>query len=183
MNLPKENFEAFKNNVRAEFVENMEFPIEDSSLIMKLEILENYAGTEYDDICISEVFFNDRFVAQRSGSHPPIERVYENNDQTALLLDDAEAEGKVVLRDSSRIVSLMQVSSDKQWGIITTMPLEIEGRAETLYHLIDLVNQEDVTVQIEKISGKSVSLGMVFEEGDYDQLYLDYYDGKIELKY
>jgi hypothetical protein len=63
------------------------------------------------------------------------------------------------------------------------MPLEIEGRAETLYHLIDLVNQEDVTVQIEKISGKSVSLGMVFEEGDYDQLYLDYYDGKIELKY
>jgi len=182
LSFPEKEIAKFKRRVYQYYDSTWAHPIADTCLIGKMEVLESNAGTKYKDICISEIFFHDRFVSYKPKSHPQIKKVYENPEQTALLLDDTEKKGEVVFRDTSRIVHLMQVSADKRWAIILTQPAKIQGRAETTYHLLDLVNKEIVNRSIESITGVDVSMGMVFETSDEGNLYLDYYDNRIELK-
>ena len=182
LNFPEKEIAKFKRRVYQYHDSASAHPIADTCLIGKMEVLESNAGNKYKDICISEIFFNDRFVSYQPKSHPRIKKVYENPQQTALLLDDTEKKGKVVFRDTSRIVHLMQVSTDKRWAIIITQPAKIQGRAETTYHLLDLVNKKIVNKRIESVTGVDVSMGMVLEDSDDGNLYLDYYDNRIELK-
>lgn len=182
LNLPEKEIATFKRRVYHCYDSASAHPIADTCLIGKLEVLESNAGTKYTDICISEIFFHDRFVSYKPKSYPQIKKVYENLEQNALLLDDTEKRGKVVFRDTSQVVHLMQVSPDKRWAILLTQPAKIQGRVETTYHLVDLVNKEIVNKRIESITGVDVSMGMVFETPDEGNLYLDYYDNRIELK-
>lgn len=170
LEFPTKRLEQFKKKVREKYKTRNEFPLEISTLILRIEILESYPGSKYDDICISELFLSDRFVPNRPTSYPPIEKVYENADQNAILLDDTENNEQMVFKDTSKIVQLLEVSADKKWAIILTMPKEIEGRAETIYHLLDLVNRKEVTNQIERITRVPIDLGMTFETGKYGKL-------------
>jgi hypothetical protein len=182
INFPEKMLQQFKKKVQKKYRTSNEFPLEISTLILKVEILETYPGNKYDDICISEIFLNDRFVPNRPISFPKIKKVYENAEQNAILLDDSEKNAQMVFKDTSKIIQLLEVSPDKKWAIILTMPNEIEGRAETIYHLLDLVNRKEITQQVESITGDQINLGMTFKTGKYGKLFLDYYEGKIELK-
>jgi len=41
------------------------------ALIIKLETEDVYPGSKYDDICISEIFFNNRFVTPYPDRYDP----------------------------------------------------------------------------------------------------------------
>jgi len=182
LNFPAKKIAKFKRRAYQYYDSTSSHPAVDTCLIGKIEVLESNPGTQYRDICISEIFFNDRLVTYKRALHPRIEKVYVNRGQTALLLDDMEEKRKTVFRDTSQIVHLIQVSPDKEWAIITTMPAKINGRTETTYHLLDLVNKEIVNKHIERVTGIDVSMGMVFDTNDEGILYLDCYDTRIELK-
>ncbi len=182
LNILTKKLKQFKQKVRRKYRDTNDFPLEISILIAKLEILESYPGSKYEDICISEIFLNDRFVPNRPASYPKIKKVYENAEQNAILLDDTENNKQMVFKDTSKIVQLLELSPDKKWAIMLTMPKEIKGRAETIYHLLDLVNRKEVTQQIERVTRDQIDLGMTFETGEYGKLFLDYYEDKIELK-
>jgi hypothetical protein len=51
------------------------------SFILKIEITDVYLGTKYDDICISELFFNDRFITPYPTRYNEIKNVYIANDE------------------------------------------------------------------------------------------------------
>jgi len=182
IDFPEEMLKQFKKKVQKKYRTSNEFPLEISTMILKIEIMGTYPGSKYDDICISEIFLNDRFVQNRPISFPKIKKVYENAEQNAILLDDSEKNAQVVFKDTSKVVQLLEVSPDKKWAIMLTMPNETEGRTETIYHLLDLVNREEVTNQIERITRDQIDLGMTFKTGKYGKLFLDYYESKIELK-
>ncbi|MCK5808416.1 hypothetical protein KAH37_05490 [bacterium] len=109
------------------------FPLDlknSSANIMKIEILERYKGGKYDDVCISEIFFNDRFVSSQTKKSTEL------------------------MKDKSKILQLIEVSKDKKWAIYISMPAKIEGRAATEYLLVDLIRQKIVNSDLKQYSGE-----------------------------
>ena len=157
-------------------------------MIVKIEVLDTYPGTKYDDICISEIFFNDCFVSLHRQTANLIEKVYLNAAENKLLLGDSIHSGKVIYSDPLSVLQLMEISDNKKWAIIISMPAEIEGRAETSYLLFDLSNKKMVNSQLERCTGSYLPGNeMYFESSGSGRIYLTYLtkDGeynKIELR-
>jgi hypothetical protein len=157
-------------------------PIADTCFVLQIEILETKSGTKYEDVCISEIFFNDSFVSRKKTASNKINKVYLSKDKNVLLLDD-DNHGVAVYNAASSVLQLIEVSKDKQWAILISMPAEIQGRVETTYLLVDLTNKEIVNSLIEESVGNYVSGEIIwFETGKNDKTYLIYDDHKIELR-
>jgi len=183
-----EEVSDFIKRVHQYYDANMQPSRADSCLILKINILETYPGTKYDDICISEIFYNDCFISYPTTGHKKIEKIYLNDKENTLLVDEADKKGLIVYSDSSSVLQIIEISDDKKWAILISMPAKIEGRTETIYLLADLINKQVVNTQLEQYTGNYISGNdMRFLSGNDGRVYLvytgsDFKEYRIELK-
>jgi hypothetical protein len=166
-----------------------ELPKAESCLILKIEVTEVWQGTKSNDICISEIFLGDASISSKAVAvSPEVKKVYLNADENALLKDDNDHIGTVVYADPHSVLQVLEVSENNKWAILISMPAETQGRVETLYLLVDLLNNRIVNSKIGKIAKDYISGSpMYFDAGPNGLLYLIYSatNGefrKIELK-
>jgi hypothetical protein len=165
----------FKKNVLRQYEKDFDIPKADSCLILQLEIVDTRPGSRYGDICISEIYFNDCLLSTASAGGCPIEKVYLNREENELLLDDGENRGVRAYRDTAAVLQILDISPDKRWAIVISMPAEIEGRAETTFLLFDLLTRELMNARLEKQTGNYLSGNeMHIETGENGRVYLNY---------
>lgn len=183
LDFSKEELAEFKKIVYDSFNSEFNLQTAETCLILKMEILDAWPGNKYNDVCISEIFFNDRFVSPHNSKISPIENIYLNKDENTLLIDNDEKMGVTIYRDTLSVLQIIDISKDKRWAILISMPAEIEGRAETNYLLADLINKKVVNSQLEKITGNYITgNAMFFETGVNDETFLIFDENRIELR-
>ncbi|NOX33083.1 MAG: hypothetical protein GXP56_05005 [Deltaproteobacteria bacterium] len=184
LNFLKKELKAFRKKTLQHYTADFNLPIADTCLILKIEIPSFYPGTKYDDVCISEIFFNDSFVAHKTDIANNINKIYISKDENALLLDDNKNKGMVAYKDISSVLQLVEVAKNKRWAILISMPAKIQGRVETAYLLVDLVNRKMLNSQLIKYTGVDISgSAMYFEVDQYDRTYLIIDDEyKVQLR-
>ncbi len=183
LDFSKEKLSDFKRMVYESF--NTEFTMlpGETCLILQMEIMASWPGTKYDDICISEIFLNDCLISPKPKESIQVENIYLNSTGNALLMDDKTNSEIVVYSDSLSILQIIEISNDKKWAILISMPAEIEGRAQTEYLLIDLINKKVLNPQLEKMWKSYVSgSALFFEYGDYDEIFLVSDEFRMELR-
>lgn len=186
--LTEEELNEFSNATYDNYVSSFKIPVNEECLIMKVDILENYKGSKHNDICISEIFFNDRFVTFNSSKKDNIKKVYLNSDEDILYIDTETRKEITVINGGSSFFQIIEVSNDNKWAILISMPKEIEGRAATTYHLVDLVNRTNCNSQLERTTGNYFpGNDMHFIHIDDQKNYLNYHGKdneyhKVELK-
>ena len=187
LEFPDEEIQSFQYEAAARFKDQMNMSPADTCLILQIEILDVKHGSEYKDICISEIFFSNRLVTDHSNEND-IDKVYLNEEENTLMIQTDDQEEITVYEDKQSVLQLVDISKNRKWAILISMPAEIQGRAETTYLLADLVNKKIVNQVIEKSTGRFIAGTELFF--DYDScgnLYLNYYDQdynerKVELK-
>jgi len=184
----KNEIDRFKKSVYHLYDSTAPIPAADSCMILKIDIPESYPGTRYTDICISEIFFNDRLISKPVPDMGKIDSVYLNPDENALMINNFNINSEIVYQDTSSVLQIIDESKDKKWAVLISMPAEIEGRAETSYHLINLYDRKDPILDLEKITGNYMTGNEIYfqqgEDGTTFLMYLgdDYDYHKIELK-
>ena len=154
-----------------------------SSFILKMEITDSYPGTKYDDVCISEIFFNDRFITHYPDKYYKALNVYIKDDNT-LLADYADKKGVVIYKDTLSVFTYVEWSENENWAILLYVPNDELGegsRIEEIYSLIDLKNREIVESKFEKCTGISVMFQILSNE-DNGKVYMENEKFRIELK-
>jgi len=158
-----------------QYDKDFDIPRVDSCLILQLEIVDTRPGSRSGDICISEIYFNDCLLSTASPGGCPIEKVYLNRAENELLLDDAENQGVTAYRDMAAVLQIIDISPNKRWAVVISIPAEIEGRAETTFLLFDLLNRELMNARLEKQTGNYLSGNeMYIETGENGRVYLNY---------
>jgi hypothetical protein len=77
----------------------------------------------------------------------------------------------------------VDVSKNKKWAVLISMPADIQGRAETTYLLADLVNRRIVNKELEKVTDTYTSgTELFFDYNKEGQLFLKYYDQEFNEK-
>jgi hypothetical protein len=153
-----------------------------SSFIMKIEITESYHGSKYEDVCISELFFNDRFITPYPDRYPGISNVYIKDDYT-LLADFADKKGAVILKDTSAVFTYVDWPKNKNWAVlfrVKNIPASEGSRVEELYSLIDLKNREVVDSEFEKYTGHS-TMNIILSVDNEGRVYIKEEKYNIEL--
>lgn len=158
LNFPKDALAAFLEECRSRFLCDFDKPTAGISLIMRVEFLE--------DICLSELFFNDRFMSCSGRKSPGKRDVYINEKENALLAESGSGETITLYRDTSAVLQLLEVSKDKKWAILISMPAGIQGRVETAYLLVDLTNGRMVNEQLAQATGNYLPGNEMFLEYD-----------------
>ncbi len=182
LDLSQKELTDFANAVSKTFDARYHMPKAEQCFILKMEILESYHGNRYKDICISELFFNDRIMTFHPAPIPQILKVYLNSNEQTLLLDNNLNKHVEVYRDTSSVLQIIDISKNKKYAILISMPAEIQGRAETSYLLVDLINKTIFNSQLEKISGNYVyGNAKYFKTTDNDRLFLMYYTNEGEF--
>lgn len=169
------NYEGLKANQQTVFT---------PSFILKLEMEDIYKGNKYNDICISEIFFNDRFVTEYPNKYNQIKDVYINNDNT-LLADYTDKNEVVICKDTTSVFTMVDWVKNTNWAILHYIPNNTQGdgsRVEELYSLIDLKNKKIVDKLFQKYTGISLMYRVIDKNKD-GKVFIDN-DGKykIELK-
>ena len=116
------------------------------TLILKLEIEDVYRGSKYDDICISEIFFNDRFVTAYPDKFISVDTVYIKDDNT-LMAGLAGEKDVVIIKDTSSVYTSVYHPAHSNWAILSYVPNDEVGegsRIEERYSLIDLKNRKKI---------------------------------------
>lgn len=166
-----------------EFAETLDSISFSPSFIIKIEITESYHGSKYDDVCISELFFNDRFITPYPNRYPGISNVYIKDDNT-LLADFADKKGVVIYKDTSSVFTYVDWPENKNWAVLFHVNNDAVGegsRVEELYSLIDLKNREVVDSKFEKYTGHS-TMFIILEVDDEGRVYIKEEKYNIELR-
>jgi len=175
LDFPESDLASFAKNAKKHFVSIFDLPIAKTTFVLKLEILETYPGTKYHDVCISELFFNNALMSFLPPGNTSVEKAYLNADENTLLIDTSEKKEIIAFYDPDALLQIIEISEDKKWAILLSMPSTIEGRAETVYLLIDLPGRKMMNPQLEKLTGHFITgNAMYFETGRNGQLYLVY---------
>lgn len=177
------DFYVKKRNDCKSFRGDNNIKIVDTTFVLKMEIVDVYKGTKYDDICISEIFFNNRFITPQSDKYAEILNVYVKNDN-ALLVDYKGQNGLVLYKDTSSVFTMVDWIEMENFAILHYVPndeIGIGSRIEEHYALIDLKNKNIVDREFKKCTGDFTSF-YLFEKDDDGRLYLNNEQFKIELK-
>ncbi len=153
------------------------------AFILKIEVEKSRPGTKYDDICLSEIFFNNRYVTAFPEKLWIPEDVYIEDDNT-LLADYQNEKRVVILRDTSSVFTMVDWPEKANWAVLHYVRNDEAGagsRTEELYSLIDLKNRKVVDRQFEKCTGVPPMFLMIEKDED-GGIYLDYDEFKIGLK-
>ncbi len=158
---------------------------------LRVEILDVYKGSTWDDTCISDVWFTSE--EEDIDAIPPDERITEvwEDMEAAMIYVNTDKRSGIVLADGNALedarnldedeymdITLMDVSPDKEWAQIDYLYTQDgAGRVEeysTLYSVRYLCMIDDPIVGI--IYG---AFGFIEENG---KIYLDTADGPIDLE-
>lgn len=169
LDFPENSLKNFMKACRSQFAADFNMPIAGSGLILELEITDIIEGIVYDDICISELFFNDRFMSGGGRKSPEIRKVYINEKENTLLAETGGGEVIAIYRDVSAVLQLLEVSKDKKWATLISMPAEIKGRAETTYLLVDLMNRRAANEELAQATGDYLPGNELFLKCDPDK--------------
>jgi hypothetical protein len=158
---------------------------------VRIEILDVYKGSQWDDTCISDVWFTS--PKETIDAIPPDERITEvwedmeeamiyvnTNKRSGIVLADGNAleEARNLEADEHMDITLMDVSPDKEWAQIDYLYTQDgAGRVEeysTLYSVRYLCMIDDPIVGI--IYG---AFGFTEKDG---KIFLDTADGPLDLE-
>ena len=115
-------------------------------LIMLLLSLPAYSGTVVDSLEHSDDINSIEFTEV-------IKDVFVDESEHNLIID-SDSFTSAAYRDTSAVLQLIEVTKDFRWAILISMPADIEGRAETLYILIDIKNRENMNSWLETETGR-----------------------------
>lgn len=155
-----------------------------SAFILKLEITDVYKGSEYDDICISEIFFNNRFVTAFPDRYDQVNNVYIK-DEYMLMADYADKKGVLIIKDGSSVFTMVDWEAHSNWAVLHYVESDEAGqgsRIEESYLLIDLKNRKTVNNEFEKCTGISI-YAPVLDKNENGETFIDAFDQyAVELK-
>jgi len=142
-------FNHFKK--RVEIQQNKEFPGQEYRMrwLIKLTITDVFEGLTSPEVCISELFFNDRYTPGYTQTDLPTSQVYINSEGNALLKDNRKEKGTVVYSDTASVLKIDEFSKDNTWIILTSVPVEA-GRNKSLGAYL-LVNTRKNALMNEKL--------------------------------
>lgn len=166
----------------------------DFQYLLKIEIVDVYKGSRWDDTCISD--FEAVFAKKKVKGIPKgdtIEEVYESDDaESGIIYVDTDKEKKLILVDKFKMkeneligddgtgfdIVLMDVSPDKEWAQVDILFYE-EGAARveeysTLFHVRSMQRIDYSILDI-----KYGMAGFFEEDG---KLFLDTVDGPVDLE-
>lgn len=152
LDLPLKEIENLTGKAEKKFTQEFGLEVTDKCIALKTEVTDVYPGTEYQDICISEVFTGD-FYESDTEVDLKISDVFVNDTENAILAEVDGGKEIEIYSDPSSVLQLIEVSSNKKWAVIISMLSEIDGRAETEYLLIDLAKGEIINEKIGALSG------------------------------
>ena len=161
---------------------------EDSGFFISISLDEVYKGTKYKDVCLSELFFNPPFTVKNKSGIKQINKVYLNDAENTVYIDTDKGKKELVYQDKNSVLSLIEISENKEWATVISMPAEIEGRAESNYILLDLINKKQADDDLElRYKDYQFSYDIYFEQIG-NKLFLKYSipEGKynfVELKH
>ena len=165
LNLNKQKLIDFQqknlNNYKS-FIENKDIKTTARSFILKVEIVAAYKGSKYDDVCISELFFNNRFVTPYPLKYNEVKNVYIKNDNT-LLVDYANEKAVVIYKDTSSVFTMIDWVQNANYALLHYVPNDEVGpsRIEEYCSLVDLKNRKIVDKEFEKCTGYNPSFGII----------------------
>lgn len=166
--------------------------------ILKIEILDVYKGSKWQDTCISEIFFNDRYVCNSHNyKNRKIYKIYESKDKNKIIMVTHRDNSLILCQSDNKysVLYISEISKDNQWLIIMKETWEPKApRAETEYLIFNTFLGKEMKPELEKVIGKKIS-GPFFLKYKYDlpsvkddelNLEFEYSDGsgpgKIELR-
>ncbi|HDP55305.1 MAG TPA: hypothetical protein ENN24_06480 [Bacteroidetes bacterium] len=176
---------SLKDEVKRKYLAQFDEPIYQLAVILKLEIVEVYKGTKYNDTCISEIFFNDTFIADyRSQKFDTIADVYaDENNESQLLFELTNGKTAIAISDPESVFQVVAISSCKRWAVVIKMPSGVgEGRVETEYMLLNTHLNRFMNGDIEKACNLSLAGQSFFFLEKDGEVFLEHANGLLRLK-
>ena len=161
----------------------------DTIMLVQIEIPDIWIGDKYpEDICISEILFNDCYVSHiMKAVEGPIESLYLNAEENALFI--AKNQDSIeIYKDSESVLQIIQETKNKEWAIISASPSEIGGRVENTYLIFDLLKREVINHKLSKMLPDYYPGEPIFLEENNGKIYLVHETAisarrKIELRH
>ncbi len=146
---------------------------------VKFEIVDVYKGSKWDDTCLSDLLFSDQNKLPFIPRIEQILTVLESDNEGEILVRTVS--GKVFVLDSisredllnGTVLSVSEVSPDKQWAVIDQMTGGAGRGTEETYKLFYLPLLLEVNAPFLYDMGEA--LGFMEKDG---QLYIQFFDGE-----
>lgn len=142
------------------------YPIAKVEPVIKMQIIDKYPGSRYSDMCISEIYFSDKYVPCLARFNHSI-RALEfklNKAENAILCSYSNGEKKTLYQNLNEVVWLGEVSDDKNWITVLTMQSEDQGMGLTSYLLIHTLTGKVINAELEQSIGKKISQIFLIEK-------------------
>ncbi|WP_173075888.1 NADase-type glycan-binding domain-containing protein [Tenuifilum thalassicum] len=150
-------------------------------IVLKLGFEGFYPGTRYKDVCVSEIYLNNRFVHKSGYLARNILDVSIKNDNE-LIAKYSDGVEKTIIKREDLTFTNVDISSNKQWAILYYVLNDEVGegsRTEELHSLINLRTFEVVDDAFQKQTGLSPSF-IYFSDESSEVLVTDF-SGEVEL--
>ncbi|MFH0843750.1 MAG: hypothetical protein V1903_14185 [Bacteroidota bacterium] len=155
---------------------------------LKVEIVDVYPGSDFDDTCISDILFHNMTLDPVSDDEV-IKKVYDSEAQDMVLFDTDQREGIVLAdvkelkeykekaQDVKMAVTIMDTSPDREWAWIDIMSTAEGSRVEEVSSLWHIRSMKRIGPDI---LDSSVSIsGFTEKDG---RIWLDTNEGLIDLE-
>ena len=177
--------QAAKDEVKRKYLDQFDEPIYQLAVILRLEIAEVYKGTKYDDTCISELFFNDTFIADyRNQKFDAVADVYaDENNESQLIFELPNGKTTIAKSDPEAVFQVVDISPCKRWAVVIKMPSAVgEGRVETEYMLLNTQLNRFMNDDVEQACNISLAGQSFFFLEKDGEVFLELTDGLLRLK-
>ena len=154
------------------------------SYILKLEIIDTYKGSKYNDICISEIFFNNRFVTKHPNKYKQVKDILIKNENT-FVVNYKDSNATFSYNDNNLVFTMVDWQKKSNWAIlyyVDNNEIGRNSRVEESTFLLDLRNRKIVNNNFKKETG--VILHSPFIEKDKSgKIFLNTFNNfNVELK-
>ncbi|MFO7889406.1 MAG: hypothetical protein R6V04_03605 [bacterium] len=170
-----DEIDRFTKETLTTYAKDYTVPAADTAVIVKLEFLDVYRGSKWDDTCISEIFFEDVFIHnQLEEKYHTIDSVYVNDKENTILINSAQSQGIELYDDPASVLQIIDTSPDNQWLIIIRMSSDPSPRHQTEHLIFNTYLAEIMNHAIEQTSGETIFGPFLFNYIEKN-LYLEYY--------
>ena len=175
---------SFSDSVKERYFEQYTEQIFQMVNFVEIEIVDVYMGSKYSDTCINEIFFNNSYVPDyRKQSFTSIEDVYvDEENEHRLLIDSNASKGIEVLSSPENTLQLIDISADKRWVILISMPAFVgAGRVETEYLIFNTHLGRVMNEDIEKAIGAPL-FGPFFILKNQENVIIEHSMGEVLIR-
>jgi len=166
---------GFKKQTLDSYTIDFDIPPAETAVIIKLEIYDVYAGSRWDDTCMSELFFNNVYIHNHlKEQYHQIDSVYVNDQDNTILINTKQQNNIDVYTDSESILQIIDTSPDNQWVILIRMSGDPSPRHQTDYLLLNTFLGKIMNPEIKQTTGEFLTGPFLFN-ADGEDLYLEYY--------